>query len=245
MIDLHCHILPGLDDGAATEADTLNLLRLAVADGITRMVATPHINPGYFDNKPERIQAALTRVQQLAQEHQIPLQLAAAAEVRLTDQLMPALEMGLLPFLGEWQGQKVLLLELPHSHVPAGTDKLLKWLARHDVIAMIAHPERNRDIQANFQLLAPLKRVGCLFQLTGSSLLGDLGTRHQQCAEYMVAQRLFHVVASDCHNVDRRPPKLTAAMRALSVLADENYAQTLVLDNPQLITQSLDFKDVA
>lgn len=245
MIDLHCHILPGLDDGAATPEETLALLRLAVADGISRMVATPHINPGYFDNKPQTINAALAVARQLAESHQLPIQLAAAAEVRLTDQLMPALEMGLLPFLGVWQGQKVLLLELPHSHVPAGTDKLLKWLARHDVIAMIAHPERNRDIQANFQCLAPLKRAGCLFQLTGSSLIGDLGARHQQCAEYMVAQRLYHVVASDCHNLDRRPPKLTAAVRILTELADEQYAMDLVQHNPALIIQSLNFKDVA
>ncbi len=245
MIDLHCHILPGLDDGAATPDETLALLRLAVADGITRMVATPHINPGYFDNKPLNINAALADVRQLISTHQLPIQVAAAAEVRLTDQLMPALEMGLLPFLGVWQGQKVLLLELPHSHVPAGTDKLLKWLARHDVIAMIAHPERNRDIQANVQCLAPLKRIGCLFQLTGSSLIGDLGARHQQCAEFMVAQRLYHIVASDCHNLDRRPPKLSAAVRCLTDLADAQYALDLSVHNPALIIESLNFEDVA
>lgn len=245
MIDLHCHILPGLDDGAANPEETLALLRLAVADGIQRMVATPHINPGYFDNKPGPISAALTQVRQLIQHHQLPIQLSAAAEVRLTDQLMPALEMGLIPFLGQWQGQKVLLLELPHSHVPAGTDRLLKWLARQDIIAMIAHPERNRDVQANFQCLAPLKRAGCLFQLTGSSLIGDLGARHQQCAEYMVAQRLYHVVASDCHNVDRRPPKLSAAVQAISRLTDAGYAQQLSLDNPGLICDTLLFEDAA
>lgn len=241
MIDLHCHILPGLDDGAESDDETLALLRLAVADGITHMVATPHINPGYFDNKPATIHDALLQVRQLASTHQLPIRLAAAAEVRLTDQLMPALELGLLPFLGSWQGQKVLLLELPHSHVPAGTDKLLRWLARHDVIAMIAHPERNRDVQANFQSLAPLKRAGCLFQLTGSSLIGDLGARHQQCAEYMVQQRLYHVVASDCHNLDRRPPKLSAAVECLTSLAGENYALDLVLHHPSAMVQAIDF----
>lgn len=241
MIDLHCHILPGLDDGAASPDETLALLQLAVADGIERMVATPHINPGYFDNKPATIDATLMQVRQLIATHQLPIAVAAAAEVRLTDQIIPAIEMDLIPFLGVWQGQKVLLLELPHSHVPAGTDKLLKWLARRDIIAMIAHPERNREIQANFQTLAPLKRVGCLFQLTGSSLLGDLGDRHQQCAEYMVAQRLFHVVASDCHNVQRRPPKLSAAVQALTACTDEDYALTLALHNPQLIASALNF----
>lgn len=241
MIDLHCHILPALDDGASDASETLALLKLAVADGITRMVATPHINPGYFDNTPGTIQMALSVTRQLILQAQLPIAVAAAAEIRLTDQLMAAVEQDQVPFLGQWQGQRVLLLELPHSHVPPGTDMLLKWLAKKDIVAMIAHPERNRDVQANPSVLNPLRRLGCLFQLTGSSLLGDLGDRHQQCAEYFVAQRLFHIVATDCHNLQRRPPKLAAAVQRLTELADENYAQQLSHLMPAQISASLDF----
>jgi protein-tyrosine phosphatase len=217
------------------------LLRLAAADGIRRMVATPHINPGYFDNDRATINAALAVARALVSEHQIPIELAAAAEVRLTDQLMSAIELQQLPFLGQWQGQQVLLLELPHSHVPAGTDKLLKWLGKKQIIAMIAHPERNREIQSNPQLLQRLQSAGCLFQLTASSLLGDLGDRHQQCAEQLVRQRLYQVMASDCHNLQRRPPKLQQARQQLAQLTDEHYADALVLEHPALITTSLDF----
>jgi protein-tyrosine phosphatase len=241
MIDLHCHVLPALDDGASDASETLALLKLAVADGITRMVATPHINPGYFDNNAASIQAALNITRQLVLKEQLPIAIAAAAEVRLTDQLIPAIEQELVPFLGHWQGQRVLLLELPHSHIPPGTDMLVKWLAKRDIIAMIAHPERNRDVQANPALLNPLRRLGCLFQLTGSSLLGDLGDRHQQCAEYFVAERLFHIVATDCHNLQRRPPKLAAAVQRLTELSDENYAQSLSQLMPAQISASLDF----
>ncbi len=241
MIDLHSHILPGIDDGAVDAGETLALLRLAAADGIRRMVATPHINPGYFDNDRATINAALAVARGLVQQHQIPIELAAAAEVRLTDQLMSAIELQQLPFLGQWQGQQVLLLELPHSHVPAGTDKLLKWLGKKQIIAMIAHPERNREIQSNPQLLQRLQSAGCLFQLTASSLLGDLGDRHQQCAEQLVRQRLYQVMASDCHNLQRRPPKLQQARQQLALLTDEHYADALVLEHPALITTSLDF----
>ncbi len=241
MIDLHSHILPGIDDGAVDAGETLALLRLAAADGIRRMVATPHINPGYFDNDRATINAALAVARALVQQHQIPVELAAAAEVRLTDQLMSAIELQQLPFLGQWQGQQVLLLELPHSHVPAGTDKLLKWLGKKQIIAMIAHPERNREIQSNPQLLQRLQSAGCLFQLTASSLLGDLGDRHQQCAEQLVRQRLYQVMASDCHNLQRRPPKLQQARQQLALLTDEHYADALVLEHPALITTSLDF----
>ena len=154
---------------------------------------------------------------------------------------MSAIEQQQLPFLGVWQTQQVLLLELPHSHVPAGTDKLLKWLGKKQIIAMIAHPERNREIQANPQLLQRLQSAGCLFQLTASSLLGDLGDRHQQCAEQLVRQRLYQVMASDCHNLQRRPPKLQQARQQLALLTDEHYADALVLEHPALITASLDF----
>lgn len=241
MIDLHSHILPALDDGANDASETLALLKLAVADGITRMVATPHINPGYFDNTRESIDQALAQTRALIIDAQLPIAVAAAAEVRLTDQLMPAIEAQAVPFIGKWQGQQVLLLELPHSHVPAGTDLLLKWLAKKDIIAMIAHPERNRDVQANPAVLNPLRRVGCLFQLTASSLLGDLGDRHQLCAEQFVQQRLFHIVATDCHNLQRRPPKLSAAVQRLIELTDEDYALNMSQLMPAQISAALDF----
>ncbi|WP_348728353.1 CpsB/CapC family capsule biosynthesis tyrosine phosphatase [Rheinheimera texasensis] len=241
MIDLHSHILPNIDDGAADESETLALLRLAAADGIRQMVATPHINPGYFDNNKLTINTALASARALIHQHQIPLQLAAAAEVRLTEQLIPAIEQQQMPFLGLWQSQRVLLLELPHSHVPAGTDKLLKWLGRQQIIAMIAHPERNRDIQTNPALLQSLKNAGCLFQLTASSLLGDLGDRHQQCAEFLVRQRIYQVMATDCHNLQRRPPKLRLARQTLAQLTDDDYAEALVCGHPAQITATLDF----
>jgi len=241
MIDVHCHILPGIDDGASDLTESLALLQLAVADGIQRMVATPHINPGYFDNNQTTIQQALGQLRQALFQQQIPIEIAAAAEIRVTADLMPAFEQGQLPILGHWQQQQVLLLEFPHSHIPAGSDKLVKWLMQRGVIPMIAHPERNRDVQNDPKLLAPFIRAGCLFQLTASSLLGDLGSRHQDCAHLLLAQRLFTVMASDSHNVLRRPPRLAAARDLVSQLTDETYANDLVVHHPHLITAALDF----
>lgn len=243
MIDLHCHILPGIDDGASDLTESLALLKLAVADGITQMVATPHINPGYFDNNKTTIQQALMTLRQALTAQQIAIKIAAAAEIRVTADLMPAFEQAQLPILGHWQQQQVLLLEFPHSHIPPGSDKLVKWLMQRGVIPMIAHPERNRDVQNDPKILAPLIRAGCLFQLTASSLLGDLGERHQQCALLLLQQRLFTVMATDSHNLLRRPPKLAAARAEVSRLMDESYAELLVHTNPQLISAALDFAD--
>ncbi len=242
MIDVHCHILPGIDDGAANLAESMALLRLAVADGITHMVATPHINPGYFDNNRQTINHALAELRATVAAEQLDIQLAAAAEVRVTADLMLAVERQQLPFLGSWQGQSVLLLEFPPSHIPPGSDKLIKWLSQKGIVAMIAHPERNREVQANLALLDPLRRLGCLFQLTASSLLGDLGERHQATARQLVQNRLYHVMASDCHNVHRRPPRLTASIEHVSKLADADYANSLVFGNPQALTATLDFQ---
>jgi protein-tyrosine phosphatase len=241
MIDVHCHILPGIDDGASDLTESLALLQLAAADGIRRMVATPHINPGYFDNNKNTIQQSLQQLRQALSQQQIPIEITAAAEIRVTADLMPAFEQGQLPILGHWQQQQVLLLEFPHSHIPAGSDKLVKWLMQRGVLPMIAHPERNRDVQNDPKLLTPFIRAGCLFQLTASSLLGDLGSRHQECAQQLLSQRLFTVMASDSHNVLRRPPKLAAARTEVSRLTDEQYANALVQEHPQMLTAMLDF----
>ncbi len=241
MIDLHCHILPGIDDGASDLTESLELLRLAVADGISHMVATPHINPGYFDNTPSAIQQSLVVLQQAVQAAGINIQLSAAAEVRVTADLMLAVAQQQLPMLGTWQGQQVLLLEFPHSHIPPGSDKLMKWLLQRNIVPMIAHPERNREVQADLSVLNPLIRAGCLFQLTASSVLGDLGERHQQCAAALLQQRLFTIMATDCHNLQRRPPKLAAAFATVAALTDASYASRLVNEHPALIAQSMHF----
>ncbi len=105
---------------------------------------TPHINPGYFDNTPATIQQSLLLLRQAAQAAGIDIQISAAAEVRVTADLMLAVAQQQLPMLGTWQGQQVLLLEFPHSHIPPGSDKLMKWLLARNIVPMIA-PSRARS----------------------------------------------------------------------------------------------------
>jgi protein-tyrosine phosphatase len=237
MYDLHCHLIPGLDDGAQTAAEALSLLQLAQHNGISHIVMTPHINPGYFDNTQAMIHQGLGELKQLAKEHQLTVQLAAAAEVRLCAELPGWIERGVLPYLGEYQSYKVLLLEFPHSHIPAGTERLVKWLLGKNVLPMLAHPERNREIQTDIKKLQPFVRLGCLLQLTASSVLGDMGERSQQTALDLLQQRAFHIVATDCHNLLRRPPKLAQARDAITSFCGFDYAQQLVVENPKRISQ--------
>ena len=239
MFDVHCHIIPGIDDGARDMEEALALLRIAEQEGISHMVITPHINPGHFDNTSSIIQQGLFELQAASKQAGLQIQLAAAAEVRLSTEILSWAEKGMLPFIGKYQGFDVLLLEFPHSHIPAGADKLVKWLISKNILPMIAHPERNRDVQSDPAKLAPFIRLNCLFQLTASSVLGDMGERSTALAVQLLKQKLFHVMATDSHNLLRRPPKLRQAAEQVSELVNSEYAEQLVLSMPKQISEVL------
>ncbi|WP_315983498.1 CpsB/CapC family capsule biosynthesis tyrosine phosphatase [Aliamphritea spongicola] len=118
MIDLHCHLLPGIDDGPASLEEAVELAAMAAADGITHAVATPHIHPGRYDNNIHSITPAYEALKNAIVERNIPLELGMAAEVRISVEMLAMIPTNQIPFLGEWEGRKVLLLELPHSHIP-------------------------------------------------------------------------------------------------------------------------------
>lgn len=239
MYDLHCHIIPGIDDGARNMDEALALLQIAEQEGISHMVITPHIHPGTFDNTSSIIQQGLFELRAASKQAGLHIQLAAAAEVRLSTEILHWAEQGMLPFIGKYQGFNVLLLEFPHSHIPAGADKLVKWLLSKNILPMIAHPERNRDVQSDPAKLAPFIRLNCLFQLTASSVLGDMGERSTALAEQLLKQKIFHVMATDSHNLLRRPPKLKQAAQYVSELVSPDYAELLVQQMPKQISEVL------
>ncbi|MEI8616638.1 hypothetical protein P4S63_01360 [Pseudoalteromonas sp. B193] len=154
MIDIHSHILPGIDDGAKDLKESLALLTIAQNDGITHMVATPHIHIGRFNNFASQLYSELASLKAQALVNNIGIKLAVAAEVRLDVELMSLVLGNKLPFIGTLNSVNYLLLELPHSHVPQGYDKFINWLAKQNIKVIIPHPERNRDIQANSFILS-------------------------------------------------------------------------------------------
>ncbi len=239
MIDLHCHILPGIDDGAKSIDESIALLQLAAEQGITHVVATPHIHLGIFDNTLASINAAFELLVNDTRFSQLNLALNTAAEVRICPEIIPFIENSQIPFLGKYQDKDVLLLELPSSHIPPGADKLVRWLVARNIIPMIAHPERNRELQTHPERIQMFQRLGCLFQLTASSLLGDMGNKALQLSEDWIKQRLYTIVASDCHSIKRRPPKLAMARERVIELTNIDYATDLVVNTPKIISDSL------
>lgn len=238
MIDLHSHLLPGIDDGATDLNDALELARIAVADGITHMVCTPHIHPGRYDNTPDSICNALKLLQHGLRDQQIPLRVAAAAEVRFDMEIMIGIKTGRLPLLGHWEGKQVLLLELPHGEVPFAADRLTGWLLQQDILPMIAHPERNRGLMRDPALLKPFIQQGCLLQVTAGSVAGQFGDNARELAEQLLKQGLVTILASDAHNRQHRPPVLSAGLDATTRLLGAQQAEKLVFDHPWTLARS-------
>lgn len=232
MIDLHNHILSGIDDGPAALSDSLNMARMAVDDGIQHIVATPHIHPGRYDNQISTIEPVLQNLQREIKNNNIPISLSLGAEVRISAEMLSMIPATKIPFIGTWLGKKVLLLELPHSHVLPGTEKLIYWLQNHNIIPMIAHPERNKEIMKNSDKLAPFIDTGCLIQITAMSITGEFGQSAQACATHILQRGWATVLATDSHNITHRPPILSQGLKAAADIVGADAAKKLVVDNP-------------
>lgn len=211
MIDLHCHYLPGIDDGSESMPESLDLARASVADGITHAAMTPHIHPGRYENIRSSVVSATKRFQGALDEARIPLKVFPAGEVRLTAELMDLLDQDELPFLGMLDGYRILLLEFPYDQIPVGTEKLAHWLLAHRVRPLIAHPERNKVIMRNVEKIAPYVEMGCLLQVTAGAVIGDFGQAAKDSAALMLARHWVSVIATDAHNLMHRAPRMTAA----------------------------------
>ncbi|MBU1962856.1 MAG: capsular biosynthesis protein [Gammaproteobacteria bacterium] len=238
MIDLHCHLLPGIDDGPEELAEAMELAKAAVENGIQRAVLTPHIHPGRYENDKARITRAVISFRQQLEYAGISLALGVGAEVRICPEIFPMVLQQRIPYLGRHQGKDVLLLELPHSHVPPGSDKMIDWLNGQGIQTLIAHPERNKEIMRSPDKIALFLGKGCLLQVTAASLAGGFGPQVQDCARYFLRQGWVHLLATDAHTLEYRPPDLIQGFHAAIPLIGEEAARRLVYDHPDAIASS-------
>lgn len=211
MIDLHCHYLPAIDDGSQSMAESLDLARASVADGITHAVMTPHIHFDRYENSRASVELATSQFQLALEDASIALKVYPAGEVRLTADIIDLLEQDELPFLGGLDGYRILLLEFPYGQIPVGTEKLLQWLLRNRVRPLIAHPERNKVILGNIETIYPFVEMGCMFQITAGSVIGAFGQGAQHTVKEMLEKNWVSVIATDAHNLLHRAPVLTQA----------------------------------
>jgi protein-tyrosine phosphatase len=235
MIDVHSHILPDIDDGARSIDMALAMAQQAVDIGVTHMVCTPHLHWGTFNNTKELIQPVFDAFQNELLTSNIPLSISWAAEVRLNELVPIWAKKGQLPFLGKLDEKDVVLLELPHSHIPAGTEQLVKWLLANNIQPLIPHPERNRDIWERPEKIKWLRNLGCKFQVTAGAITGRFGEHVQDIALSMLELGLVDLVASDTHDTRRRPNDMKEAFEMVRTLHSEKVSTALFLTTPAKI----------
>ena len=202
MIDLHCHILPGVDDGAASLQESLSMAEQAIAQGITHLLCTPHHNNGRYENEKSSVIAAVHHLQNALDERNLPLTLLEGQEVRVTGELITAIEKDHLLFTDITD--TYLLLEFPTQDVPAFSESLFFELRTLGKVPVIVHPERNAIFREDPNRLIPFLEMGCLAQLTAPSIVGIFGKQIQKTAHEMVTHNLVQMVASDAHGVTKR-----------------------------------------
>lgn len=232
MIDIHCHILPGIDDGPRSVDEALDLARACVADGIRHTVATPHVFAGRYDNRRSGIARAAEVFRELLDLHRIPLALSFAGEVRLGAEVIDLLAQDQIPFLGECEGFRIMLLELPDAQIPLGALNLVRHLLSEGVRPVLVHPERNKAIMEMPERVLPFVDAGCYLQVTAASVTGQFGPRVLETTDYLLEERLVTVVASDAHNLSGRPPRMSEAHRILSGRFGEALANELCVSGP-------------
>lgn len=235
MYDIHCHLLPEIDDGPPTLKESLALAEQALENGVSHAVMTPHIHFGRWDNSRACIRMQTLIFKKALADAGIELKVSCAAELRISPELMSLHHENQIPMLGRWQGKDVILLEFPHSHIPPGADKISRWFLERNVLPMIAHPERNKDVMRSLDKLEPFVKMGCLFQLTAGSVVGRFGDAAKMCAHELLRRGVVTVLASDAHHIKRRPVNLYEGYDKSAEIIGRDNAWKLVQENPRAI----------
>ncbi|WP_125574524.1 tyrosine-protein phosphatase [Levilactobacillus huananensis] len=213
MIDLHCHLLPGVDDGSKSMDISLKLANDAVRDGIDCALLTPHhMNGVYLNHKKVVIQQA-QEFQMELDRHEIPLKVFPGQEVRINGDLLTALDQDDILFADE--GRRYLMLEFPDDDVPSYTSNMVYELMQRGIIPVIVHPERNTKIMKQPNLLYELLSRGCLSQITAGSYVGIFGHKVQKFSKQLIQSGQVYIFASDAHNLPNRKYEMTNAFAKL------------------------------
>jgi protein-tyrosine phosphatase len=232
FVDIHCHLLPGIDDGARDWDESLAMARLAAEDGTTTIVATPHQLGNYGRNRGDDIRRLVTELQQRLDAARIPLTVLPGADVRIEPEMVERLAQGDVLTLGDHR--RHVLVELPHElYLPL--EPVLDQLSRRKIVGILSHPERNQGILRRPEVLAPLVASGCLLQITAGSLCGTFGPPCQELCERLLAEGLVHFVATDAHGPQSRRPLMRRAFERVAELAGEATAIELCSRNPGLV----------
>ena len=242
MIDLHCHILSGLDDGPQTLDESIEMCRMGFQDGIKTIIATPHTQNGVYENdrpailaKVKELNKAIKKIGVQETPSAISLTVLPGADVSFSEAVLDHLKEGKAITVGD--AGHYLLLEFPFQGIPLRAEEVLFRLTARGITPIISHPERNYEIARKPQRYHEMIRAGCLGQITAMSLTGGFGGEVKRAAQNLLKSRLVHFIASDAHSVNGRVPVLSFAVQAAARIVGEEEARKMVTEYPQAILE--------
>lgn len=231
-IDIHSHILPGIDDGAGNFDESLEIATLAVRNGIGTMVATPHLKDGFYNPSRRNIQTKLAELKRRLKRVKIPLEVLPGMEVSLSHKILTRSEEEILTINANG---KYLLVELPFQEIPIFAEDLLFQLQLKGMTPIIAHAERNQQIMENPALIAKFVGKGCLIQINAVSIAGPREDPIQQLCKKLLRQNLVHLIASDAHHPDERLTSLPEAIEVATKYVGPERVRELFVENPRKV----------
>jgi len=238
VIDLHCHILPGLDDGAHDWEESVQMARMAVEDSISGIVCTPHLTPVYPENHRAAILASVEQFRSRLEQAQIPLELYPGTEFAIDPHLPEGIDSGELMSINDTRC--FALVEMPVEVTPPNLDRFFWSMQSRGIGIVLAHPERNSALMKDKSLLLKWVAAGVLIQVTASALEGDMGRSTRDFAIRLLERRMVHVVASDSHGPTRRKPVLSAARAVVESDLGKEEADQIFYDNPRRLLAGIE-----
>lgn len=229
MIDLHCHLLPGIDDGATDLETSLAMARIAADDGITVTACTPHIMPGVYDNVGDDIKRRIGELQGHLTEAGIEMKLVCGADTHIAPDLAKGLKDGRIPTLND---SRYFLFEPPHHIPPPRLEHTVFDAMSAGYRPILTHPERLSWIEDHYETMVKLAHAGAWMQITCGAITGNFGKRPQYWAERMLDEGLVHILATDAHNLRNRKPIMSKARDMVTERLGEQAAIDMVLTRP-------------
>lgn len=235
MIDIHSHILHGIDDGAVDIRTSLEMAKMAVADGTRILACTPHFMPSVYDTQIETLNLALAELEKVLQAEEIELKLIAGGDVHISADLKSQLTNGSVPTLAD---SNYFLFEPPHHVAPPNLGKYCQELLDFGFTPILTHPERFTWIENHYDVVCELDEIGVPMQLTAKSITGGFGKRPRYWSERMLEEGRVDFIASDAHNASSRPPGLSKARDIVEERLGKEAADKMVLHNPAQVIRN-------
>ena len=235
MIDLHSHILPGIDDGSPDLETSLAMARMAIDDGIKVMACTPHFLPGLYDSQANDVRKRAAALSQEFNDHDLGLVLVVGGDIHARPDLVEAIATKRVLTLND---SRYVLLEPPHVIMPLRLEDLIISLVAAGYVPVITHPERLAWIEQHYAALVRMASAGAWLQITAGSVTGRFGRRAQYWTQKLLQDGLVHIMATDAHNLGSRPPRLSTAVGVVAREIGAEEAQKLVFDRPLAVLRN-------